>query len=119
MIIDFKQKTAYELRISGWRSDVRSSALRTIGAAGVGAERRTARAALSLSCSGTDPSIQGDRLAGGPGPSARRPRVTRGGDARVVRQRAKTSPKRELGRFRSEEHTSELQSIMRIMYADF
>src|SRR3546814_1335070 len=90
----FKQKTAYEMRISDWSSDVCSSDLtyRIVPAVcGATANR------WALACwlrSGT-----GKRSAApGSGPRAR-----------------KTSA---AGR-RSEEHTSELQSLMRISYAVF
>src|SRR3546814_2365663 len=42
----FKQKTAYEMRISDWSSDVCSSDLRIAGAAGIDADRRAAVHAL-------------------------------------------------------------------------
>src|SRR3546814_7042826 len=73
----FKQKTAYEMRISDWSSDVCSSDL---------ARRRCGRAT----------------------PSAPVPR------ARSVRPAPPPA-----AQHRSEEHTSELQSLMRISYAVF
>src|SRR3546814_9570662 len=103
----FKQKTAYELRISDWSSDVCSSDL--------------PRLADSL---GAMAEVLGDR------------------DAAVVREISKTFEETVTGRLselsaryvdappkgeivvvvappRSEEHTSELQSLMRISYAVF
>src|SRR3546814_2688941 len=87
----FKQKTAYELRISDWSSDVCSSDL---------LERRADRLRHQ----------QRPILAG-------RPEISRAGihgpalhfnaDLAIVRHD------------RSEEHTSELQSLMRISYAVF
>src|SRR3546814_9789389 len=92
----FKQKTAYEMRISDWSSDVCSSDLssppgpcRSRGRSR-GPSRR--RAALS------PPSRP-------PASASRRRRATR----MTSRWRLR----------RSEEHTSELQSLMRISYAVF
>src|SRR3546814_9203720 len=107
----FKQKTAYEMRISDWSSDVCSSDLRLPGEARVrivderaGEDRReidardtgtTADEALQAIVvaeveHAVDHEAQGVRIA-------------------VQRRRAD----------RSEEHTSELQSLMRISYAVF
>src|SRR3546814_6806773 len=89
----FKQKTAYEMRISDWSSDVCSSDLRTArwcppsALRSSGSQHRPpsphGECSAGHGCCG-----QGDRW---PSPSARR----------------------------SEEHTSELQSLMRISYAVF
>src|SRR3546814_1740612 len=87
----FKQKTAYEMRISDWSSDVCSSDLLAADArAGrriviALRERRTARV--------------GDRAAGRFG-------------LRALRRRIPVA--RPFPDIRSEEHTSELQSLMRI-----
>src|SRR3546814_7382428 len=130
----FKQKTAYELRISDWSSDVCSSDLPP--------SRRRARprhrVALRVRVAGRrvadprsvrrpGPAVHGLRLRPGAGAQPgldphhgrgrlrlRRPwlaldqplRAERGGGARAYRPR-------------SEEHTSELQSLMRIPYAVF
>src|SRR3546814_9000355 len=88
----FKQKTAYEMRISDWSSDVCSSDLDPAG-------RRLRRA--------------GERRARA-GDAARRRRVRRTPVRRDVRGQAGLARAR-----RSEEHTSELQSLMRISYAVF
>src|SRR3546814_4024108 len=123
----FKQKTAYELRISDWSSDVCSSDLPLVDIAHVqcnftrrrrlgghpdfsslrntGSIDRNLRAAI-------DPVIQCRpidiwRMA------ARRTRVASPTSSRVCR-----SP-RMIAQRRSEEHTSELQSLMRISYAGF
>src|SRR3546814_5854999 len=122
----FKQKTAYEMRISDWSSDVCSSALRIFGT-GLGALASGGAvfviawlvsgalligvffgiAALLLTLIGIVPlgaiggggfrggGFGGGGFGGGGGFSG-------GG-----------------GGFRSEEHTSELQSLMRISYAVF
>src|SRR3546814_1597936 len=121
----FKQKTAYEMRISDWSSDVCSSDLdrQAVGAAGLG--HRTHRLRLPDAAGNVgiaDRGADGD-LAEGP-PHA----LLEGGAAQVERQ-IETEGRRldeaddlrhpllELGR--SEEHTSELQSLMRISYAVF
>src|SRR3546814_1922040 len=78
----FKQKTAYELRISDWSSDVCSSDLR-------------AAACAVLRKRPDDPGIhRARRRTGAADPGSPEPG-------------------------RSEEHTSELQSLMRISYAVF
>src|SRR3546814_7030670 len=107
----FKQKTAYEMRISDWSSDVCSSDL---------GEPRSSR-------------------AGRPVQACQRPPVAHrakpGARNRELGRRGKVFPLRCLslgdgaGAFsrvaplpfegRSEEHTSELQSLMRISYAVF
>src|SRR3546814_9639429 len=104
----FKQKTAYEMRISDWSSDVCSSDLRV--------------PAQQLS-------IQGIRAvaddAAGPGcPNARA--VSRRCLCRAILRRHDAvrcgehpASRDRQGSGRSEEHTSELQSLMRISYAVF
>src|SRR3546814_4071616 len=105
-----KQKTAYEMRISDWSSDVCSSDL------WVGGRIETVSSCwicLPLRRQGS-----GIRRAARSGVVARRPRMDRhpvlhgpGGGAAVDRDAA--------AMLRSEEHTSELQSLMRISYAVF
>src|SRR3546814_10431191 len=85
----FKQKTAYEMRISDWSSDVCSSDL-PVGVAGFPVHPRNA-----------EQPVEPRRLGRG----LHRPLH------RLQRHR--------LERHRSEEHTSELQSLMRISYAVF
>src|SRR3546814_9408469 len=107
----FKQKTAYEMRISDWSSDVCSSDLTLRSAAAV--RRRKLRNSGSSNrcrcrrfqihracCRKPDPET---RAAFGPVGSRYVPAVS--GDDRLAN--------------RSEEHTSELQSLMRISYAVF
>src|SRR3546814_9535062 len=101
----FKQKTAYEMRISDWSSDVCSSDLIPFdgadaprpaedeGAAGTPQGRQAAPAA------GAHEALQGRKDQSARGLPADRP------------------PDSDL--LRSEEHTSELQSLMRISYAVF
>src|SRR3546814_9370146 len=113
----FKQKTAYEMRISDWSSDVCSSDLiggqyRHIGAPVVardeGAFFGRGRGAARRAFRGT---------GGGGGARPDRPGTLDFGEAR------RSSDPRESGGaepfLRSEEHTSELQSLMRISYAVF
>src|SRR3546814_6683024 len=138
----FKQKTAYEMRISDWSSDVCSSDL-PADAAGRGAAEDCCR----LRCVGLgvlrapDAGCEaGDRAAG---PGARRAGAHRaaaagcdhraaGGAEPAERPRRRAGFRRMLGSApdllrrrgavpgsRSEEHTSELQSLMRISYAVF
>src|SRR3546814_8105952 len=108
MFFFFKQKTAYEMRISDWSSDVCSSDL----GARPGSEIRTA----SVACPAR---FQADR-------ACRRSEIRRAGsdgrrwpahgdDRRPRRGRRGRRPRRG----RSEEHTSELQSLMRTSYAVF
>src|SRR3546814_9935971 len=108
MFFFFKQKTAYEMRISDWSSDVGSSDLESAplqrDAAPEDARpgRREAEAAVRtlIRWAGDHPSREG--LADTP--------------ARVVRAYEEWFGGYAL---RSEEHTSELQSLMRISYAVF
>src|SRR3546814_1151352 len=97
----FKQKTAYEMRISDWSSDVCSSDLAAYGEPA--AVRRTA-GLYRQSCRRPRPAVRRDV------PADRRaapPAIADGRAFCAVR------------RSRSEEHTSELQSLMRISYAVF
>src|SRR3546814_2544714 len=97
----FKQKTAYEMRISDWSSDVCSSDL------SVRPRRRAARRWAAGSGTACGPAARCAVAAWSAGPSS-------GCRARSLRPaRARSGPGR------SEEHTSELQSLMRISYAVF
>src|SRR3546814_3601007 len=112
----FKQKTAYEMRISDWSSDVCSSDLLR-SANSFSAPLRAANANANLSF----PLYQGGRVKNS----------IRAADARVESGRANlrfteadvftaiVSVYMDVMRDRSEEHTSELQSLMRISYAVF
>src|SRR3546814_5147041 len=93
----FKQKTAYEMRISDWSSDVCSSD-------------------LEVQAAQTRPPA--------PVPGWRKPAGARAvRTAAQQRRRGQRARRRRRGRAgaadRSEEHTSELQSLMRISYAVF
>src|SRR3546814_9595056 len=112
----FKQKTAYEMRISDWSSDVCSSDLPRrraddLGDAPALVERRRARLAR---CGGAG-CLRGVRC--GQGVELRRAAAAGRGDGGVHRVRRRDHPRYARGR--SEEHTSELQSLMRISYAVF
>src|SRR3546814_5444640 len=112
MFFFFKQKTAYDMRISDWSSDVCSSDLpRLVLGQPAGGQRRHDGALVGV--------IAIDRGAGEAG---------LGGNildaAALAAQPAEAGQRRVqqpvLDRpGRSEEHTSELQSLMRISYAVF
>src|SRR3546814_3604919 len=116
MFFFFKQKTAYEIRISDWSSDVCSSDL----AFDKGSSRAHRQAAF-----GSEAPLLAAHLARGHSCrveelfSARRRRrpPRRGGGASDAQGICGT---RRAGQARrSEEHTSELQSLMRRSYAVF
>src|SRR3546814_7096536 len=119
----FKHKTAYEMHISDWSSDVCSSDL--AGAAGPGAAVRQDHAcALRRTLGDGLPAGRppaGDREARPPAPV--RPGQRAGGRDRRRAGRGLRWPgrlrRRGAASARSEEHTSELQSLMRISYAVF
>src|SRR3546814_1716323 len=101
----FKQKTAYEMRISDWSSDVCSSDLLAVD--DPEAIFGHVRHAGSVFMGRHTPEAVGDYV-GGPNhvlPTGRRARFSSG--LSVADFMKRTS-------FRSEEHTSELQSLMRI-----
>src|SRR3546814_4537622 len=110
----FKQKTAYEMRISDWSSDVCSSDLtgssRLWGEIVCGASTDWRSRFQAQSTADHDPK----RATG---------RLRRWGSlARFPRRRCCAIPPRRALPVpvpRSEEHTSELQSLMRISYAVF
>src|SRR3546814_10510919 len=103
----FKQKTAYELRISDWSSDVCSSDLALDPPVAVEDKCRNI-AALPIELDARDLALDPLRPVG----------------LRHPAQEARIKTRIELigiihAVFRSEEHTSELQSLMRISYAVF
>src|SRR3546814_1650955 len=101
----FKQKTAYEMRISDWSSDVCSSDLRYWDAGPAPPVRCPSR---QCRCR---------RAAFAPAPRDRRPGVRLPATRCPIGRRARyNTGYRDC---RSEEHTSELQSLMRISYAVF
>src|SRR3546814_1597618 len=103
----FKQKTAYEMRISDWSSDVCSSDL---DAGEQGHEDACERDRAGHRRAGIGP-VAGDRPCGGVDDGERHACSRRDDPGRW--------PPDRLGDARSEEHTSELQSLMRISYAVF
>src|SRR3546814_4859505 len=130
----FKQKTAYELLISDWSSDVCSSDLDHRRPAlfarrcGKGACRSRSRAHDGVEPADSRASIDSSRLLEG---SMFLPEPRRSGESAIgpnARSSMSRGPPRSSGfpalrcRYahrRSEEHTSELQSLMRISYAVF
>src|SRR3546814_4286622 len=124
----FKQKTAYEMRISDWSSDVCSSDLRGPARADHAAaafahargDRRSARATSRKLLPGRWRPLRLPASLARP-VAALRAHARR---AAAVRGRTSAGRRRRAGRDRlhlrrSEEHTSELQSLMRISYAVF
>src|SRR3546814_10284143 len=117
----FKQNTAYEMRISDWSSDVCSSDLLGAGNAGLGSKgTREAEAHF-----GSHPHLSGRGFPGLHG-LHREPLGDRGAAVELARRaqgRARDLPSdlppHQRAICRSEEHTSELQSLMRISYAVF
>src|SRR3546814_5284161 len=133
LLFFFKQKTAYEMRISDWSSDVCSSDLRA-GAGRLLAQRRGGQDRGAADPSEPDAQLHGsdeqgnaeaaaDRdpnCIGRPRPGRGRGRGRRAGHgARRPRPRLRLLLHDQAAGDRSEEHTSELQSLMRISYAVF
>src|SRR3546814_2774832 len=126
----FKQKTAYEMRISDWSSDVCSSdlrdgfvdaALRSFGRRQVGDDRRHPVGAEMrdqvVQCLAADVDGGDARAFAHESLDAGAAHAGRGGgdDGELAVQTHGIGPQLA----RSEEHTSELQSLMRISYAVF
>src|SRR3546814_8615336 len=112
----FKQKTAYEMRISDWSSDVCSSDLRRRWGARAGGQDRAPpfRTAPPLTLRLRAWRVLHHRR------SRARGHACPAWAGRDVAQPGSASHWGCGGRrFRSEEHTSELQSLMRISYAVF
>src|SRR3546814_1538422 len=118
----FKHKTAYEMRISDWSSDVCSSDLPL---------KQKSHSELCRLCEHRGNSVSQNRRAGSAGEfqklipgDALDQRVARAGpielrdDDEIVPDQENTF-RQKSGKGRSEEHTSELQSLMRISYAVF
>src|SRR3546814_1937809 len=117
----FRQKTAYEMRISDWSSDVCSSDLR----AGRSDEQRCVALIVDFGPGGQDHQRRARRPVGED--AARVPLAARnigmlgepGLEGVPFVGKGHRSPGRRRLCRRSEEHTSELQSLMRISYAVF
>src|SRR3546814_3675200 len=114
LLFFFKQKTAYEMRISDWSSDVCSSDL------ALHHVQQDARIALADAAY----QRQADGCHRGGGQADRDHALHRAGLRAGDRQRLLELAQHETGvmierETRTEEHTSELQSLMRISYAVF
>src|SRR3546814_4321273 len=109
MVFFFKQKTAYEMRISDWSSDVCSSDL-LFGAWPL--DRHSGNPPRLCRCPGSDRSYF-SRL---PVAALRERSVSR---RWLCCSRLSCRYRRLTGERRSDEHKSELQSLMRISYAVF
>src|SRR3546814_8092021 len=107
LFLFFKQKTAYEMRSSDWSSDVCSSDLVAILFAAVLLE---SAASIFLYERASQFSINGDK--------ARRLAEHLVLSGKLIEE-APRSQRDTVASERSEEHTSELQSLMRISYAVF
>src|SRR3546814_2935145 len=110
-----KQKTAYEMRISDWSSDVCSSDLRQVyEQAGIGPE--DVQAVELHDCFSANELITYESL--GLCPEGAAERFIRDGQNSYGGTHV-VNPSGGLLSKRSEEHTSALQSLMRISYAVF
>src|SRR3546814_3674266 len=115
VVFFFKQKTAYEMRISDWSSDVCSSDLvqvldRRVTAAHVAVDRRVADRVLAL--------VAGSQHQPAELVAQRHQQRAAGARLQVLLGGVWLAALERIGQ-RSEEHTSELQSLMRISYAVF
>src|SRR3546814_9827955 len=114
----FKQKTAYEMRISDWSSDVCSSDLRK--SPGDGGILKQGLRPARIDEPGRD-DVGADILLPELGCKILDQLCLRGTDTRIDRTLGRRLESRsradEDERPRSEEHTYELQSLMRISYA--
>src|SRR3546814_4987465 len=107
VVFSFMQKTAYEVRISDWSSDVCSSHLHL--------SRPHAHDFRGDSRAARQGHLYADGRGQGPHDAWRR---RQGGDPRQgTRRPDRLRHRLQRVRTRSEEHTSELQSLMRISYA--
>src|SRR3546814_4300673 len=107
-IFFFKQKTAYEMRISDWSSDVCSSDLQRENF--VQQRDDDKRRLKTASSEAVKPALQShiDYLC-----------EAVKSIEKLIRQSAESLDREKVTHLRSEEHTSELQSLMRISYAVF
>src|SRR3546814_9278847 len=117
-IFFFKQKTAYEMRISDWSSDVCSSDLldRHLQTPAQHIENRGQIVHAGITAGGQH-AMQA--LAGSFGGRSQAFKAHRGVDQVTQNDTGRRRLTIEEQRRRSEEHTSELQSLMRISYAVF
>src|SRR3546814_8844201 len=121
LIFFFKQKTSYEMRISDWSSDVCSSDLATA----LAEELRDRRNVGDVQLLTPEQGLQSLRDKGVPAPAIDAAGdnplpyvlvVTPAGDEMMLAAGLEQLPEAELVQHdtQSEEHTSELQSLMRI-----
>src|SRR3546814_2999290 len=120
VVFFFKQKTAYELRISDWSSDVCSSDLRDLHKRA--RQARLVNRNLRYAARRDD---RGQRASGARDHSGKKGKHIRRQGLHIVKHKHRSHAvcqgqcgKQRLARWRrSEEHTSELPSLMRISYA--
>src|SRR3546814_1326144 len=118
VVFFFKQKTAYEMRISDWSSDVCSSDLPPLPRSPSSSIALAASSARILAACALLSSGSAKRRSAATGGSVTRGSSGLGASPNIRRNAiAASAPKRAARR--SEEHTSELQSLMRISYAVF
>src|SRR3546814_6294802 len=123
----FKQKTAYEMRISDWSSDVCSSDLAPYHHppldAGVASIRDDLGYNSDLPYLGVEPIETGFAPTGTYPPSINsswlHSTVYGATPAQIEQAKKEFAATGRIGMYRSEEHTSELQSLMRTSYAVF
>src|SRR3546814_2156553 len=118
LIFFFKQKTEYEMRISDWSSDVCSSDLRLSWGRGAWSREK-----MSSMLSAATPASSRAMVSRWPAALASGSRLSSSSARSRPSIAAPPASKERLPKVirpdRSEEHTSELQSLMRISYAVF
>src|SRR3546814_3422885 len=117
----FKQKTAYEMRISDWSSGVCSSDLIRIGGTAITAPdpARIDGEAKSAAIATFQQTVEADLRAAGYPLSADRDQIDKPMVVIIIIAIMMLVTSAYAPLARSEEHTSELQSLMRISYAVF
>src|SRR3546814_10585744 len=115
----FKQKTAYEMRISDWSSDVCSSDLRRARHQSHVRPRKEGRDAEQRPGSPLAVHAMAKRNLGGLAPAPKDQLAAMAGGVPFHGMNPITPGRASPATDRSEEHTSELQSLMRISYAVF
>src|SRR3546814_3412799 len=132
VVFFFKQKTAYEMRISDWSSDVCSSDLHDADARAAALPQKVAQQGRLAAPEKAGDDSERDRIMHVAGLPGSHRSADRSGVRKDPRQTSRRLPGWERSandlvdrpatrprRPRSEEHTSELQSLMRISYAVF
>src|SRR3546814_8779312 len=113
----FKQKTAYEMRISDWSSDVCSSDRVSSSAPNLLCARRSRAIRPSIPSSTPATMIIVIAAAQSPSIAKRTPVSPEQSASKVIALGAKA--RNGIPPMRAEEHTSELQPLMRLSYAGF